>query len=283
MPVHDPDLLQSLIGKTSHRQDIWLWLFFKQFEEADFELDTCNGRTMRSTVTGFIESKGGVTAEQLFAAMDRFLVPDECLKWISGEERQTKWLDHRVRNMTRLGDLWSIPRLTGRDLLIGAIDLWEESVTRKAAALESLQHDWERHRSQDRQLKWFEDNTEGAERCRFAWEWLQKDRTLAWRIPPCFESYIELVMYFDSIDLRERELKDIAQSIRRSWNRQRYLEKLEGKKQYNFILSEETVELLDKLARASGLKRPQVLERLIKAETDRRGLLAPNHTPSDSG
>lgn len=132
-------------------------------------------------------------------------------------------------------------------------------------------------------MKWFEDNKEGAERCRFAWEWLQKDRTLAWRIPPCFESYIELVMYFDSIDLRERELKDIAQSIRRSWNRQRYLEKLKGKKQYNFILSEETVELLDELARASGLKRPQVLERLIKAETDRRGRLAPNHTPSDSG
>ncbi len=282
MPAHDPDLLQSLIGKTSHRQDIWLWLYFKQFEEADFELDTCNGLTMRSNLAGFIESKGGVTAE-LIAAMDRFLVDVECLKWISGEERQTKWLDHRVRSMTRLGDLWSIPRLTGRDLLIGAIDLWEESVTHKTAALKSLHRDWERHRSQDRQLKWFEDNKEGAARCRFAWEWLQKDRALALRIPPSFESYIELVMYFDSMDLRERELKDIAQSIRRSWNRQRYLEKLEGKKQYNFILSEESVELLDELASASGLKRPQVLERLIKAEADRRGQLAPFHTPSNSG
>jgi len=281
MPVHDPDLLQSLIGKTSRRQDIWLWLYFKQFEEADFELDTCNGLTMRSHLAGFIENKGGVTAE-LIAAMDRFLVDVECLKWISGEERQTKWLDHRVRSMTRLGDLWSIPRLTGRDLLIGAIDLWEESVTNKTTALESLHRDWERHRNQDRQLKWFQDDKEGVVRCRFAWEWLQKDRALALRIPPSFESYIELVMYFDSMDLRERELKDIAQSIRRSWNRQRYLEKLKGKKQYNFILSEESVELLDELARASGLKRPQILERLIKAEADRRGDLAPIHPPSNS-
>jgi hypothetical protein len=80
-------------------------------------------------------------------------------------------------------------------------------------------------------------------------------------------------MFFDEIDLRERELKDIAESIRRSWNRQRYLKKLDGKKQYNFILSTDVVALLDALAEANDLRRPQVLERLVMAEAERGGYL----------
>lgn len=266
MAVHDPDQLEHLLGKTSHRQDIWLWLFLKQHEEADFELDTCNGRTMRDTLARFLETKESPSRQGIFEAIDRYLVPDECVKWISGEERQTRWLSSRVREMTQLGDLWGVPRLLGKDLLLGAIDLWDENIARKTTALKNLSYEWERHRSKDQLLKWFEDKKEGAERCRFAWEWMQKDRKLSWRNPPCFESYMELVMFFDDMDFRERELKDITQSIRRSWNRQRYLEKLEGKKQYNFILSHEAIELLDALAKANDLKRPQALEKLIMAE-----------------
>ncbi|HEH9590686.1 TPA: hypothetical protein ACHFZB_004709 [Pseudomonas aeruginosa] len=266
MSVHEPDQLELQLGKTSHRQDIWLWLFFAQYEEADFATDTCNGLTMRNTVAQFIENRSSLSLQGLSEAMDRFLLPDECLKWISGEERQTRWLESRVREMTQLGDLWSMPRLLGKDLLLGAIDLWEEGIAGKKRALIDLSLDWERHKSRDHLLKWFEDKKEGAERCRFAWGWMQKDRKISWRNPSCFKSYEELVMFFDATDLRERELKDIAQSIRRSWNRQRYLEKLEGKKQYNFILSHEAIELLDALAEANDLKRPQALEKLIMAE-----------------
>ena len=266
MAIHDPDQLERLLSKTSHRQDVWLWLFLKQHEEADFDLDTCNGLTMRDTLARFLETEGAIPKQAIFEAIDRFLVPDESVKWISGEERQTRWLSPKVMKMTQLGGLWSVPRLLGKDLLLGAIDLWDEGIAGKTTALSNLSHEWERHRSKDHLLKWFEDKKEGAERCRFAWEWIQKDRKLSWRNPSRFESYLELMMFFDDMDFRERELKDIAQSIRRSWNRQRYLEKLEGKKQYNFILSHEAIELLDALAKANDLKRPQALEKLIMAE-----------------
>lgn len=273
MTVQDTDSLEYLLGKTSHRQDIWLWLFLKQYEKADFELDTCNGHTMRDILASFLEARGAPSPKVIFQAMDRSLVPDECVKWISGEERQTRWLSSRVEKMTQLGGLWNVPRLLGKDLLLGAIDLWDEGIAHKTTALKNLSYEWERHRSKDHLFKWFEDKKEGAQRCRFAWVWMQNDKMLSWHKPLCFEGHSELVMFFDEIDLRERELKDIAESIRRSWNRQRYLKKLDGKKQYNFILSTDVVALLDALAEANDLRRPQVLERLVMAEAERGGYL----------
>ncbi|MBS4152167.1 hypothetical protein [Stutzerimonas balearica] len=269
MAVREPDQLECLLGKTSHRHDIWLWLFLKQYGKADFELSTCNGRTMRDTLANFLETEKAPSLQVIFEATDRFLVEDESVGWIADDERQTRWLAPKIKEMTQLGEIWDVPRLKGKDLLLGAIDLWEVSISVKNTALRNLSNDWGRHIRKDAHLKWFEDTKEGADRRKFAWEWIQKDKQLTWFRTPCFSSHTDLLIFFDSADLREREIKEISQSVRRSWNRQRYLEKLEGKKkQYNFILSMETIELLDELAKTNGLKRPQILERLIIAEAE---------------
>jgi len=266
MAVHDPDRLEINLGKTSARQAIWLWLYLNEYIGANFEADTCDGLTMRDTLASFIDSRSSPSTEEITRAMDRFLVPDESLKWIAGDERQARWLSPRVIEMTRLPSLVNPPRLPARSRLIGTIDLWDVDLAEKITALKDLSRAWENHRSQDSQFKWFEDKKEGAERCRFAWEWIQKDKNLHQPGLPRFENHTDLLMFFDPLDLRELERKSIAKSIRQRWGRKDYLEKLGDRKQYNFILSSKIIEMLDALANANGMKRPQVLEILVKAE-----------------
>ncbi|WPC03413.1 hypothetical protein SBP02_11510 [Pseudomonas benzenivorans] len=266
MAVNDPDRLELKLGKTTERQNIWLWLYLHEYRGANFEEETCNGLTMRETLATFIESSNSPPVAEIKKAMDRFLAPDENLKWITGDERQAKWLSFRVIEMTQLPSLVNPPKLTNRSRIIGTIDLWDVSLSQKVEALSELSHDWEQHRSKDSHFKWFEDEKEEIERCRFAWEWLQKNKSISQPGPPRFESYRDLLMFFDSSNLRELERKSIAKSIRQRWGRQSYLEKLGDRKQYNFILSNKIIEMLDALADANDLKRPQALEMLIEAE-----------------
>lgn len=277
MPKGDQNALHLMLGdETQHaRFSIWLWLYLQYHEGADFAPEGCSSPEMQGATSGYLETRSDIVVGDITAKMVRLLVKDEHLAWISNEDRQTRWLLPRLEEITNLSELGALPNLLGRDLLVGMIDLWDEDLTKKIKQLQWLHDDWLRHKALDQQFKWFEERKEGTDRCKFAWNWIQKnEKQLLFRRPHLFGNHQELLVFFDATDLRERERKDIVQSIRQSWNRQKYLERLEGKKQYNFILSNKIIDLLDALAEANGLKRPQVLEMLVKAEA-RQGAYLP--------
>lgn len=273
MPKDEPSALQLMLGDESQhvRYSIWLWLYLQYHEGANFAPESCCSSEMQKLTSEYFDGRSDVVVGDINALMVRWLAPAEHLEWIGEDDRQTRWLLPKLEKITNLPRLRTLPRLLGKDLLVGMIDLWSEDLTEKVRQLQRLHNAWLQHKALDQQLKWFKERHEGTDRCQYAWRWMQKNerQLLFFRSHP-FENYQELLTFFDSTDLRERERKDIVQSIRQSWNRQKYLERLEDKKQYNFILSNKTIDLLDKMAAERGMKRPELLEHLVQQESERR-------------
>lgn len=252
--------------KQHKRLSIWLWLYLQEHLGAKFDPTECNTHKMQEATSRYVEESSELSDSTIQDAMASSLVSAEHFEWIDNDKRQIRWLLVKLEGLTGFNHFDSFPHLLGRDRLVAMFDIWSKEITLKIKDLEGLRRDWLHHKNRDLQFKWFEDKKEGGERCRFASQWLKNDKQFYLRRLDPFDDHLGLVMFFDDRDLRERERKDIVQSIRRSWNRQKYLERLKGKKQYNFILSEKVIELLDSLAESHDMKRPEVLETLISME-----------------
>ncbi|CAI8852368.1 hypothetical protein [Pseudomonas zeae] len=263
-------LLQE--SRQSSRRDIWLWLYLNHYEEAELDPATCNGLTMRSVIAHCLKRKNDVR-RRLSQEKDRFMVPDDQLKWIDGGERQHQWLLSRVETLTAPGPLRGLPRglvhLIGRNRLIAMLDLWNVDIADKAEEIERLRQKWLRHKAGDSAFVWFEDKKAGARRCECAWEWLTRNHQAISRRQLPISNYQELLIYFDRAKLERNELKAIIQRIKQRWSRQQFDERTADKKQVNVMLSTNVITLLDELAKKHDLKRAQMIELLITMETDR--------------
>lgn len=249
------------------RHDIWLWLYLDDYENANLDPATCNGSTMRDTIARFLKRNTNIL-ETINSKKDRFLVPDDSLKWIDGEERQNQWLLRRIEDITDLRMPQGLVHLTGRNRLIATLDLWDVDIAEKAVEIESLRNRWLRHKAWDSNFEWFEDKKDGLKRCKCAWEWLEKHHVSIFKSQLPISNYKELLMYFDEAELGRNELKAIIQTIKKRWNRKQFDERAADKKQVNVMLSKTTIELLDTLAKKHKLKRAQVLELLITTESE---------------
>jgi len=73
-------------------------------------------------------------------------------------------------------------------------------------------------------------------------------------------------MFFDAIEVSDAQKKLDVASIKRKWSQQKYREGMKGKSQYNFMLSDQVIIHLDKLASRYEATRPQIIEALIEME-----------------
>lgn len=201
---------------------------------------------------------------------DRYLVPDDSINWISGDERQYHWLLPRVNRLPDLRFPRGLVHLTGRNHLIAMLDIWRVDITEKAHEIEVLHELWARRTAQDRDFEWFKDKKEGSGRCQCAWEWLQKNHLPSFTRHLPISNYQELLMFFDQEGLGHNEQKAIIQQIKKRWSRKQFDERSADKKQCNVMLSKSVIDLLDKLAGQHDLKRAQVLENLILMESEHR-------------
>lgn len=197
----------------------------------------------------------------------QFLLPDECLAWISKDDRQHQWLIPKIRNETGVIYETPPPRLLGRNLVVAMIDAWKVDISVKKVALNNLESDWIEHQKQDQIFRWFKD-TESARRCTQAWDWLLKNEPTLTQFSPPIASYDALLKFFDRTRFSRDEKVLRIDAIKKSWSQQKYRDNLVGKKQYNFILSDKVISCLDALAETHGLKRPQILEILIQMEAE---------------
>lgn len=271
--LSDLDQLSQLLKepRQNTRHDIWLWLYLNQHKRARFDASTCNGLTMRDEIARFLKRRTE-NLKDIASEKDRFLVPDDYLKWIEGDERQHQWLLRRVEELTKLRPTRGLPsglvRLNGRNHLIAILDIWDVDIAKKADEIERLRNRWLRHKAGDSAFEWFEDKKDGLKRCKCAWEWLEKNRPSIFKRPLPISNYKELLMYFDEAEVGPQELKAILQQIRNRWTRKQFDERAADKKQVNVMLSRTVIELLDTLAKKHDLKRAQVVERLITTESE---------------
>ena len=265
----DADRLSELLQEPhrNHRHDIWLWLHLYYHKEARLDVRTCNGLTMRDEIARALRGRRFIQS-LIPQEKDRLLLPDEKLEWIEEDERQHRWLIREIEKMSDLRLPLSLVHLTGRDRLIGMIDLWDVDISEKASEVEHLHQDWLRHKAKDSEFEWFTDKKESEKRCVCAWEWLKKNHLSPRSRQTPISNYQELLMFFDQGDVGRHERTAILREIKRRWSRKQFDERAADKKQVNVILSKTVIAQLDALAKAHGLKRAQIIENLVRMETD---------------
>lgn len=158
--------------------------------------------------------------------------------------------------------------LTGRDLTIAAIDIWQIDKTKKSEIINQMRSEWETHTESDHLFKWFDDPDE-KEKLNTAWE-ITKDKysfLVFHQNQP--QERDDFIILLDSILITTPEKILLMNSIKKRWSQNKYRAKNTGKKQYNFILSDKTIKRLDKLADKHDLKRTQVLDILLKMEEEK--------------
>lgn len=254
--------------KHSHRHDIWLWLCLDRYEKAELDPATCNGSTMGDVIARYLKRNPSLL-ERINQDADRFMVRDDLLKWIVGDSRQYEWLRGRIERITDLKLSRSLVHLAGKNHLIAMLDLWDVEIGYKAVEIESLRNHWIRHKARDSDFDWFKNKEEGPQRCKCAWEWLNKYNTSLFSLRDPISNHQELLMFFDQAEYGPNEQKAIIEKIKQSWSQKKYKArtKAAGKKQLNVELSLTAIDLLDELAQKHDLTRPQVVERLIIMES----------------
>lgn len=68
--------------------------------------------------------------------------------------------------------------------------------------------------------------------------------------------------------INEYDLEKLKKYAKNRWYQKKHRDNLRGKKQQNFILSEKAISRLNTLSKKHGIKRSEVLELLLKLETD---------------
>ncbi|WP_121333444.1 hypothetical protein [Pseudomonas aeruginosa] len=77
---------------------------------------------------------------------------------------------------------------------------------------------------------------------------------------------MELLLFFDQRNLGRYELKAMIQEIKKRWSRPQFDERNVDKKQLNVMVPTAVIDQIDELAKKHGIKRAQVIERLVGME-----------------
>ena len=245
------------------RLTAWLWLEGQR--EDDRILSENYGRDNdREFISSII---GNRRMDELMVLSNDRLLPVEDFDWISNDERQIKWLSLYVAKdlPSRIN---AIPvRLKNKEYVLASIDHLDIGLKHKARIVERMRFGWNEYTKSDSIFKWFKGSEEEA-RCECAWDWLldrDDNRTRGYGI---IRNYEDLLIFFDGRGGSDAEKKLDVAAIKARWSQRKFREGNTGKKQCNFWVSNKAVADLDKLATKYGVKRPQIIEALIRCEVD---------------
>lgn len=262
MAIHYSDELSRVLVDSEHneRHDIWLWYTLVFFEE-NFNREAFPNYGMRGKMAQYLQANRW-RADQLMQKRREQLIPKNYLNWITNERRLVEWLTREIQIFTKHNQLTFPFSLSGKDLPIAVLDVWERDLTEKISLIKNLEQRWREHKAQDKKYSWFKDDDQ---KCSLAYEWLRKNTYPAlFRTP--IETYEDLLIFFDNANYTSEKEELCIGKIKKLWNQKKYRSTLKGKSQYNFVLSDKTVEMLDKISEQHQISRARALEILVEIE-----------------
>ena len=233
MAVHYTDLLARILeDKTaSHRRDLWLW-FWLTGHGANLGSYAESRMGMRDKMAHYLNQNAWLTPRAR-DDKNKQLLPERQLDWLNEGSRQIEWIYQKFTQYA--GFNWNnTPQdIFGKDRLILIIDLWQVDTTQKKLTLDSLKIQWNAHKSGDKTYKWFKDDDKKSA---LAWDWMNKNTSFTVLYSKPFETYEDLLIFFDSTNLTTEQKTLYIDRIKKRWIQQKYREILIGKSQYNFVL-----------------------------------------------
>lgn len=261
----DPDEAFLEEHFPGNRVQNWLWHFLtKNYPGMKFHAP---GPMARKEMGAYLKNEP-VALQRAHHNFNEGFVPDLNFLWIKGGRLQDHFLmEYLVKNCeTTAPEIHG--SLSGRRWVEAFIDCLPKGLAWKINFIKGAGLAWTNHVTQHRLLGWFKEGEE-AKKCYFAWEWLEKKKPLLiWNSAP-FQSYEDLLMAIGNKQFEPYEKEVLVSAIKRAWAQHQYRQKLKGKRQFNFMLTEESIKLLDKLAKRQGCSKAKVIEDLIKGASGR--------------
>lgn len=265
MTYYRDDVLSEILGdhEYSQRHDLWLWykLFF--YHQGFSELNLPNAG-MRDKIAYYLQQNSWLINRFKQEKLNQ-LVPEKELAWITDDRRQIQWITRELQRVLNHNPLLLRLDLTGRDLLVAILDINPQDITEKTIILKNIEQDWLRHKAHDRKYVWFKNDDQ---KCQLAYDWLTKNASFFMHRTP-FEKYEDILIFFDHANYSEEKEELYITKIKKAWNQKKYRTTLKGKSQYNFILSDKTIELLDEISIHHEISRARAIEILVEIEAQK--------------
>jgi len=221
------------------------------------------------------------------------ITPDEEMTWITESNYQSYWIEkqlsiinanplnnlppvalkkRRLPSQTAAREAASVnmfipARVYGRDRSTCLIDyvysLAAEPLLKNIDNVRKLRNSWNLHKAQLKNFDWITDGN--LEKIEFLWSWLTSKNSHYTLNKVRFDNIDSLLIYFEE-NFNEIEKKYLITNARKTWNQKQYREKNKNLKQCNFLLDENTVLKLNKIAQKYKLTRTEIIEILIDSE-----------------
>lgn len=261
--------LSKIFGKDANdrRFQIWLWHFLVIYKGHQY-LFGKSPYDVEALGDVFVNNPE-IKSEALYLK-DQNLLPVEYLSWIKNNPRQNRWLANKLCEAGLLGlDFYSMhASLTDFEKIVLAIDCASSSGQQKIVAVRQLQNEWSGLLNDDVIYDWFQKKDEIA-RCKFLWDWLRGHGYFLINTPAEFKNFQDVVIYFDGSFLPKSDKILQIEKIKKAWSQSQYRKSQGGKKQCNLMLAENVILLLDKLSMKYGFSKAEIVELLIKEESEK--------------
>lgn len=272
MSIFREDKLAQIFGgdRTNRRFENWLWVHLNLLNPR-LNIDEY-GPKIRKKMVDILESEPQFKISATTYAKNGFL-SETYLTWITNDERQVKWLTRHFYKILRCSNNVTPTLLTGRDRVISLIDAINTNNNEKLNIVENAKIAWNVQREKDGVFDWFKsDDNDGEvdeERYQFAWKWLREHTNFQIQHGYKVRSIPDLIQLFEQIAPNEDWIELSIGKIKIAWRQRKYRRNMIGKKQYNFVLFENTIHLLDVLSKKYDLSRAEIIEVLIKEEAEK--------------
>lgn len=190
-------------------------------------------------------------------------LPSNEISWIKDDDVQVSFLSIFFCNELRSASSIIHQSISGRRYLVALLDCAVLDLGFGVDLVRRAKLAWNQQVDGNRIFDWF-NGAECAPRRDFFWDWMRRKFPYETEGRTNFSNHRDLLIFFDSSSFHFLVKRDIVRTVKQAWSQHLYRQKLEGKKQYNFILSDEANRLLNELARTYKMSRPKTIEYLVK-------------------
>lgn len=274
-PISTPTLWKSQRFKNWLRAYLWL----QGADFIPFQDEPCLERALTNHLV-----RSGTSLEKIQQNYGQSILPDSLLTWVTNGQWQYEWLKKQLEiyahdKRCMVFNSSDIPHLRDRTILL--LDLAQKDRTSKNIFVGELEKIWHKQVEQDRVItRFFESETEI--KLRMLSDWATKNGrlfgfkqlpTLSINLQPpivangyIITSLDLALIFFNWVLFYETIQKVCLDALKKRWSQAKYRNNLKGKKQCNFVLSAESLKILDGIAERNLLSRAKILEILIKSE-----------------
>jgi len=249
----------------------WLWLYLKNLDQS-LNLGEFGSLGMRDRIVEAIKNNDWIK-QKIDTERGLYLTPKENLNWITSDKRQCHWVARKISERGGPRFTTEIANLTDRDLVIAAIDIWNIHLSEKTSNITAIALEWNSQKREDGIYDWF-NGTDEEGKLKLALEIARKIYPALTISQEPIKQTSDLIALMDAPFFSTAEKKLFIESVKKRWSNNKYRANMKGKNQYNFILSDKAIGILDKLKDKHSLKRTQILEILLQME-DEKGIYIP--------